>query len=108
MGGLDKDKNILSFLSYSVRNFCVDEYRKVRVRKRRERELKDTTPVGYRTSNYDLGLLIDDLTSDETEKKIITKIVLDKSSPKELSEEFKVPVKQVKALLNRVKEKLTA
>lgn len=104
---LDKQKNILSYITNSVRNFCIDEYRKVVVRTRREGEFKSVARVSYRGIPHTLEFMLEDLTTNKEEVAILSKIILESKEPKDISIEMNIPVVRIDELLQRVKAELT-
>lgn len=104
---LDKQKNVLSYISNSVKNFCIDEYRKVMVRKRREEDYKSMTSSKYKGIHHTLEFMLEDLTESEEEKHILTKIILEKQELDSISRELNIPRKDIDLLLERVRLELT-
>jgi DNA-directed RNA polymerase specialized sigma24 family protein len=104
---LDKQKNILSYITNSVRNFCIDEYRKVVVRTRREGEFKSIAKVSYRGIPHTLQFMLEDLTKNKEEVTILSKIVLENKEIQDISEELSVPKTTIDELLARVKAELS-
>ena len=103
---LDKQKNILSFITTSVRNFCIDEYRKVVVRSRREGDFKSSAPTSVCGVSHTLEFIIEDISDSDKEAKILSKIILESKKPKDVAIEMKVSNREMNALLTKVKDRL--
>ncbi len=103
---LDSQKNILGYVVNSVRNYCIDEYRKLCVRTRKEGHYKQLNANKVTTLEHTVDFLIDDVCRDDQEKVILRKIVFDKQSLLDVAKEIDVPVKKIKNLLERVKSDL--
>ena len=104
---LDKQKNILSYLSNSVRNFCIDEYRKVMVRKRRESNYRAVSSIKNSGLTHTLEFMLEDITKSEEEKTILTKIILEKEDLESISRDLNIPIKKIDSLMKRIRSELS-
>ena len=103
---LDKQKNIVSYITNSVRNFCIDEYRKVVVRTRRETDYKSIASAQYTGIPHTLEFILEDLTKNKEEVAILSKIILESKQPLEISKELNISKATIDELLTRVKAEL--
>jgi len=104
---LQKHKNVLSYITNAVKNFCIDEYRKVAVRRRRETDFKSMVVTHTNGIAHSLEFILEDLTSNDTEKAILTRIAIDKQSVEEVSEQMNIPRREIDSLLMKVKAELS-
>ena len=100
---LDSQKNVLTYITNSVRNYCIDEYRKVCVRQRKEGYYKQLNANRVNTLENSIDFLIEDICKSKEEQVILKRIVFDKETVLDISKDTNVPVKKIKNLLNRVK-----
>ena len=103
---LDDQKNILNYIVNSVRNFCIDEYRKVCVRKRKEGIYKTINLNRTTVLELDLDFLIEEVCKTQEEQVVIKKIVFEKENINDIAKNSKLSVRQISNLLSRVKEEL--
>jgi DNA-directed RNA polymerase specialized sigma24 family protein len=104
---LDAQKNVMTYITNSIRNYCIDEYRKVCVRQRKEYEVKELNSSRTHTPQHSFEFLIQDICKNKEEEVILSRIVFDKESIQDIAKDTNVPVKKIKCLLDRIKTDLT-
>ena len=104
---LDSQKNILTYITNSIRNYCIDEYRKVCVRTRKENHFKQLNSNRVNVLDHSIDFLIEDVCKSPEEETILRKIIFDKENINEVAKEINVPIKRIKVLLERVKSEYT-
>lgn len=104
---LDVQKNILGYISNSVKNFCIDEYRKISVRKKRDLNYKKQTRDSSGIMSHTIEFMLEDLSRNEEEKTILTRIILEKTNLSQISKEMNIPMSKIDSLMTRVKEQLS-
>ena len=103
---LDAQKNVLTYITNSIRNYCIDEYRKVCVRQRKEYQVKQLNSKRNIIPEYSFEFLIEDICKTKEEQIILSRIIFDKESIQDIAKDTNVPVKKIKCLLDRVKTEL--
>lgn len=103
---LDAQKNVLTYITNSIRNYCIDEYRKVCVRQRKEYLVKQLNSGRHVAPEYSFEFLIQDICKSKEEEIILTRIIFDKDSVQDIAKDTNIPVKKIKGLLDRVKTEL--
>lgn len=104
---LDKDRDILSYIVTAVRNFSIDEYRKVRVRRRKETPIDFDIKTKLSGVSHTVEFIIEDITDSEQESAILSKIVFDNMKPDDVAKELDIDKKDMKTFLSKIKTKLT-
>jgi DNA-directed RNA polymerase specialized sigma24 family protein len=100
---LDAQKNVLTYITNSIRNYCIDEYRKVCVRQKKENQVKQSNASRTNILEHSFDFLIEDVCKNEEEEVILKKIIFEKDSIQDISKEINVPVKKIKCFLDRVR-----
>ena len=100
---LDAQKNVLTYITNSIRNYCIDEYRKVCVRQKKENQVKQLNATRNNILEHSFDFLIEDVCKNTEEEVILKRIVFDKDSIQDIARDINVPVKKIKCLLDRVK-----
>ena len=100
---LDAQKNVLTYITNSIRNYCIDEYRKVCVRQKKENQVKQLNATRNNILEHSFDFLIEDVCKNKEEEVILKRIVFDKDSIQDIAKDINVPVKKIKCFLDRVK-----
>lgn len=98
-------QNPVTYITNSMKNFCIDQYRKTKTAKRtppKDQEIKIVAGI-----EPTLEFLIDDLCKNETDKIIVSKIVFEKQPVTKISEELKMSPNAVRRRLNKLRAVLT-
>jgi RNA polymerase sigma factor (sigma-70 family) len=100
---LDSQKNALTYITNSIRNYCIDEYRKVCVRQRKENQFKQLNSTRVNSLEHSIDFLIEDICKNDEEQVVLRKIIFDKASIQDIAKDTNIPVKKIKSLLDRVR-----
>lgn len=104
---LDSQKNILTYISNSVRNYCIDEYRKVCVRVRKENQFKEINSTRVNVLDHSFDFLIGDVCKNNEEEIVLKRIIFDKENISDIAKDTNIPIKKIKVFLDRVKSEFT-
>lgn len=103
---LDKDRDILSYIIIAVKNFSIDEHRKVRTRVKRETPIDSKFDLSMSDTSTTMEFIIEDIASSKEEEAILKKIVLEKKKPSMVAKELGINRKTMKSILSKTKQKL--
>lgn len=101
---INTSKNPLTYITNSMRNYCIDQFRKTKVLKRTPPAFQE--PKVLPDVEPSMEFLIEDLCKNETDKLIVSKIIFEKQPVVKISKELQMSPSAIRKRLGKLRKAL--